>query len=60
VQIRSDHDMPEGTGFLPFCYADVADNLLMNPGLEPFGNIPEFKCGRIGPTTMKDCECRTS
>jgi formate dehydrogenase major subunit len=39
----ADDHVPEGTIFIPFCYAEAAANLLTNPALDPFGKIPEFK-----------------
>ncbi|AWK89756.1 formate dehydrogenase subunit alpha [Azospirillum thermophilum] len=40
---RSDHGVPSGLVFIPFCYAEAAANVLTNPKLDPFGKIPEFK-----------------
>ncbi len=43
VRVRSDREVPENMVFMPFCYAEVAANLLTNPALDPFAKIPEFK-----------------
>ena len=43
VKVRSDRDVPENMVFMPFCYAEAAENLLTNPALDPFGKILEFK-----------------
>jgi formate dehydrogenase major subunit len=40
---RADRQMPEGSVFLPFCYAEAAANLMTNDALDPDGKIPEFK-----------------
>src|SRR5262249_367584 len=40
---RVDEGTPEGAVFIPFCYYEAAANKLTNPGLDPFGKIPEFK-----------------
>jgi formate dehydrogenase major subunit len=43
VKVRADRDVPENMVFMPFCYAEAAANLLINPALDPFGKIPKFK-----------------
>ncbi len=43
LKIRQDRDVPSGTVFIPFCFAEAAANLLTNPQLDPVGKIPEFK-----------------
>jgi formate dehydrogenase major subunit len=43
LKARSDHAMPSGLIFIPFCYAEASANILTNPKLDPFGKIPEFK-----------------
>jgi formate dehydrogenase major subunit len=40
---RADTAIPDGTVFIPFCYAEAAANMLTNQALDPFGKIPEFK-----------------
>ena len=40
---RADEASPEGSVFVPFCYAEAAINRLTNPALDPHGKIPEFK-----------------
>ncbi|MEJ2346115.1 MAG: formate dehydrogenase subunit alpha [Gammaproteobacteria bacterium] len=40
---RADSAIPDGTVFIPFCYAEAAANMLTNQALDPFGKIPEFK-----------------
>ena len=40
---RADEGSPQGSVFVPFCYAEAAINRLTNPKLDPFGKIPEFK-----------------
>jgi formate dehydrogenase major subunit len=51
LRVRLDHDVADGTIFIPFCYTEAAANLLTNPKLDPFGKIPEFKfcAARIEP-----------
>ena len=41
--LRVSERTPEGTVFIPFCYAEAAANRLTNPKLDPFGKIPELK-----------------
>ena len=41
--LRADRDVPVGTIFIPFCFAEGAANVLTNPQLDPYGKIPEFK-----------------
>ena len=38
----------------PFCFAEAAANLLINPALDPFGKIPELKfcAARIAPVKV--------
>ncbi len=43
LKARSDHGMPSGLIFIPFCYAEASANILTNPKLDPYGKIPEFK-----------------
>jgi formate dehydrogenase major subunit len=40
---RQDDAIPDGVVFIPFAYVEAAANLLTNPALDPFGEIPEFK-----------------
>jgi formate dehydrogenase major subunit len=40
---RLDDSLPEGTVFVPFCYAESAANLLTNDALDPESKIPEYK-----------------
>ncbi|MGF1546711.1 MAG: molybdopterin dinucleotide binding domain-containing protein [Thiotrichales bacterium] len=40
---RADDGLQPGQVYLPFCYHEVAANLLTNEALDPFGKIPEFK-----------------
>jgi len=40
---RPDSALKRGEIFIPFCYHEVAANLLTNEALDPFGKIPEFK-----------------
>ena len=51
LRSRADDDVPAGTVFIPFCYAEAPANLLTNPALDPFGKIPEFKfcAARVEP-----------
>ncbi len=51
LKVRSDHNVPDGMIFIPFCYREAAANILTNPALDPFGKIPEFKycAARISP-----------
>ena len=41
--LRVSERTPDGTVFMPFCYAEAAANRLTNPKLDPFGKIPELK-----------------
>ncbi len=43
IKVRCDDAVPEGTVFVPFCFAEAAANVLTNPALDPVGKIPEFK-----------------
>jgi formate dehydrogenase major subunit len=43
LKARQDRDVAEGMVFIPFCFAEAPANVLTNPQLDPFGNIPEFK-----------------
>jgi formate dehydrogenase major subunit len=43
LKARSDHDVPVGMVFIPFCFVEAAANLLTNAALDPIGKIPEFK-----------------
>ncbi|MBU0726085.1 MAG: formate dehydrogenase subunit alpha [Alphaproteobacteria bacterium] len=43
LKARLDRDVPSGTIFIPFCYAEAAANFLTNPALDPDGKIPELK-----------------
>ncbi|MEE8536021.1 MAG: molybdopterin-dependent oxidoreductase, partial [Kiloniellales bacterium] len=51
LKVRQDDDVPEGTVYIPFCFAEAAANLLTNPQLDPIGKIPEFKfcAARVTP-----------
>ena len=40
---RVDPGLPEGSVFMPFCFAEAAANLLTLDELDPDGKIPEFK-----------------
>jgi formate dehydrogenase major subunit len=44
---RLDDSLPDGTVFMPFCYAEAAANLLTNPALDPESKIPEYKFAAI-------------
>ncbi|MBM3567862.1 MAG: formate dehydrogenase subunit alpha, partial [Alphaproteobacteria bacterium] len=43
LRARADQAVPDGMVFVAFCYAEAAANLLTNPQLDPYGEIPEFK-----------------
>ena len=43
LSARQDDAIPDGVVFIPFAYVEAAANLLTNPKLDPFGQIPEFK-----------------
>ena len=43
LKARLDNAIPDGTVFIPFCYAEAPANVLTNPALDPLGKIPEFK-----------------
>lgn len=43
VVAREDRDVPAGTVFVAFCFAEGPANMLTNPQLDPMGKIPEFK-----------------
>ena len=51
LKIRQDDEVPEGTVFIPFCFAEAAANLLTNPQLDPIGKIPDYKfcAARVTP-----------
>src|SRR5438270_12249866 len=40
---RSDSAVAPGVVFIPFCYAEAAANVLTNPQLDPFGDVPADK-----------------
>src|ERR1700747_2764552 len=40
---RQDDAIPDGVVFIPFAFVEAAANLLTNPALEPFGEIPGFQ-----------------
>ena len=39
---RQDDGIPDGVVFIPFAYVEAAANILTNPALDPFGNIPDL------------------
>ena len=43
LRARVDNAIPNGTVFIPFCYAEAPANVLTNPVLDPLGKIPEYK-----------------
>jgi formate dehydrogenase major subunit len=47
---RLDDSLPDGTVFMPFCYAEAAANLLTNPALDPQSKIPEYKFAAVKVT----------
>jgi formate dehydrogenase major subunit len=40
---RADDEVPDGSVFIPFAYAEAAANQLTDPTLDPYGKIPGFK-----------------
>jgi formate dehydrogenase major subunit len=52
---RVDAGVPDGLIFVPFCFTEVAANLLTNQALDPFGKIPEFKycAARVEPAAAE-------
>lgn len=40
---RVDPGLPEGSVFMPFCFAEAAANLITNAALDPQSKIPEYK-----------------
>jgi formate dehydrogenase major subunit len=44
---RLDDRLPDGTVFMPFCYAEAAANLLTNAALDPESKIPEYKYAAV-------------
>ena len=58
LKARADTDMPSGTIFIPFCYAEAAANFLTNPALDPDGKIPELKfcAARVERTNLEAAE----
>jgi predicted molibdopterin-dependent oxidoreductase YjgC len=40
---RHDRAVPGGMVFIPFAFVEPAANILTNPQLDPFGEIPEHK-----------------
>ncbi len=43
LMARSDHNIPAGLIFIPFCFVEAPANMLTNAALDPFGKIPELK-----------------
>ena len=43
LKLWADGAVPSGVVVIPFCYVEAATNILADPGLDPFGKIPEFK-----------------
>ncbi len=41
--LRTDRDVADNMVFMPFCFVELAANVLTNPQLDPYGKIPEFK-----------------
>jgi formate dehydrogenase major subunit len=58
LKARADRDVPSGTIFIPFCYAEAAVNFLTNPALDPDGKIPELKfcAARVERTNLEAAE----
>jgi formate dehydrogenase major subunit len=58
LKVRADRDVPSGTIFIPFCYAEAAANFLTNPALDPDGKIPELKfcAARVERTNLEAAE----
>lgn len=44
---RLDDSLPQGTVFMPFCFAEAAANRLTNPALDPESKIPEYKYAAV-------------
>lgn len=44
---RLDDGLPDGTVFMPFCYAEAAANLLTNPALDSDCKTPEYKFAAV-------------
>jgi formate dehydrogenase major subunit len=47
AKARLDDSLPDGTVFMPFCYAEAAANILTNPALDPESKIPEYKYAAV-------------
>ena len=43
LTLRTDRDVTPGMLFIPFCFVEAPASFLINPKLDPFGKIPEFK-----------------
>ena len=44
---RADRAVAENMVFVPFAFVEAAANILTNPALDPYGNIPEFKFAAV-------------
>ena len=53
---RLDNSLPDGTVFMPFCYAEAAANILTNPALDPDSKIPEYKFAAVRVTTVDQAD----
>ncbi len=47
AKARLDDGLPDGTIFMPFCYAEAAANMLTNSALDPESKIPEYKYAAV-------------